>query len=313
MTAPFPKEDIEGSIPGRFRRVARAYPNRPAVSEDGRTVTYAELEALAAAFAAALADRLQRSEPQSAGRPRRSRRSTALRGDAGNARGRAVLRPARPGVAGCAAPVDPARSRRGRGRHRRRLVREDAGPGPARGRGARARDAARRASDGGFDGVRVPRRPRVRPLHVGLDRPAEGRDAESSKPPAQRVEAVERPRDRAGGSDLAPLVSELRGVRVGHLRGAPHGRVRLSVRSFRRRSAATARFRGARGHHDLSLRAERVPESVLDARRPRRRLDAADAQARRRGRARIGSRSLSQPVSAKLRLPRRPRGRPRCP
>ena len=61
MTAPFPKEEIEGSIPERFRRAARAHPNRPAVSEAGRTVTYAELEARAAAFAAALADRLHGS------------------------------------------------------------------------------------------------------------------------------------------------------------------------------------------------------------------------------------------------------------
>ena len=134
MTAPFPKDDIEGSIPERFRRAARAHPNRPAVSESGRTVTYAELEARVAAVAGGALRSPRGSEPRSAGRPRRSRRSAALRGDAGNARGRAVLRPARPGVAGCAAPVDPARSRRGRGRHRRRLVGEDAGPGPARSR-----------------------------------------------------------------------------------------------------------------------------------------------------------------------------------
>ena len=70
MTAPFPKEEIEGSIAERFRRAARAHPNRPAVSEAGRTVTYAELEARAAAVAAALVRSPPRSEPRSAGRPR---------------------------------------------------------------------------------------------------------------------------------------------------------------------------------------------------------------------------------------------------
>jgi amino acid adenylation domain-containing protein len=58
MTAPFPKDEIEGSIPERFRRVARLHADRPAVREAGRAVSYAELEARAAAIAAALADRL---------------------------------------------------------------------------------------------------------------------------------------------------------------------------------------------------------------------------------------------------------------
>ncbi len=59
MTAPFSKDEIEGSIPERFRRAARAHPNRPAVSESGRTVTYEELEARVAGFAGALAGRLR--------------------------------------------------------------------------------------------------------------------------------------------------------------------------------------------------------------------------------------------------------------
>ena len=58
MTAPFPREEIEGSIPERFRRVAREHAARPAVREEGRVVTYAELEARARAVAAGLAGRL---------------------------------------------------------------------------------------------------------------------------------------------------------------------------------------------------------------------------------------------------------------
>jgi amino acid adenylation domain-containing protein len=63
MTAPFPKGEIEGSIPERFRRVARAHPNRPAVREASRVVTYAELEGRADAAAAGLASRLAASKP----------------------------------------------------------------------------------------------------------------------------------------------------------------------------------------------------------------------------------------------------------
>jgi amino acid adenylation domain-containing protein len=56
MTAPFPKDEIEGSISERFRRVAQAHAQRAAVREpgSGRIVTYAELGALSDAAAAGL-------------------------------------------------------------------------------------------------------------------------------------------------------------------------------------------------------------------------------------------------------------------
>ena len=64
MTADFPRAEIEGSIPERFRMVARTHANRPAVSEGGRAVTYAELETLANAAAGVFAERLaERSGP----------------------------------------------------------------------------------------------------------------------------------------------------------------------------------------------------------------------------------------------------------
>jgi amino acid adenylation domain-containing protein len=63
MTAPFPKTEIEGSIPDRFRRVARAHADRSAVRDAGRVVSYGELEALAAAAAGALANRVPGASP----------------------------------------------------------------------------------------------------------------------------------------------------------------------------------------------------------------------------------------------------------
>lgn len=58
MAADLPQIDIEGSIFERFRQVARAHRDRPAVRERGGVVTYGELEASADAVAAALAARL---------------------------------------------------------------------------------------------------------------------------------------------------------------------------------------------------------------------------------------------------------------
>ncbi len=58
MTTDVPEIEIEGSIFERFREVARAHRDRPAVCEQGRVVTYRELEASADAAAAALAARL---------------------------------------------------------------------------------------------------------------------------------------------------------------------------------------------------------------------------------------------------------------
>ena len=55
---PFDRAEIEGSIGARFTKVARAFPDRPAVLEDGRTTTYAELDAAARRIARALGDRL---------------------------------------------------------------------------------------------------------------------------------------------------------------------------------------------------------------------------------------------------------------
>ena len=63
MTASFPRGEIEGSISERFGRVARAQPERAAVREAGRVVTYGELEARAASAAAALANRLEKARP----------------------------------------------------------------------------------------------------------------------------------------------------------------------------------------------------------------------------------------------------------
>ena len=41
---PFPLEDVEGSIPERFARQVRRWPDRVAVAASGRRVTYAELD-----------------------------------------------------------------------------------------------------------------------------------------------------------------------------------------------------------------------------------------------------------------------------
>jgi amino acid adenylation domain-containing protein len=50
MPAPFHRAEVEGPIGERFRRVARAHPERPAVADRGRVTTYAELEAAAGAI-----------------------------------------------------------------------------------------------------------------------------------------------------------------------------------------------------------------------------------------------------------------------
>ena len=57
-SVPFPRTEIEQSIGGRFRKVARAFPDRPAVREFGRVTTYAELDASAARVAAEVSVRL---------------------------------------------------------------------------------------------------------------------------------------------------------------------------------------------------------------------------------------------------------------
>ena len=51
---PFEAAEIEGSIGARFERVARRFPDRPAVVADGHVTTYAELDAGASRVAAAL-------------------------------------------------------------------------------------------------------------------------------------------------------------------------------------------------------------------------------------------------------------------
>jgi acyl-CoA synthetase (AMP-forming)/AMP-acid ligase II len=58
MTTGVPEIEIEGAIFGRFREVARAHRDRPAVCERGRVVTYRELEGSADATAAVLGARL---------------------------------------------------------------------------------------------------------------------------------------------------------------------------------------------------------------------------------------------------------------
>jgi amino acid adenylation domain-containing protein len=55
---PFDQSDIEHSIGARFERVARRFPDRPAVREPGRVTTYAELDVMADRLARALTDRL---------------------------------------------------------------------------------------------------------------------------------------------------------------------------------------------------------------------------------------------------------------
>ena len=41
---PFPREDVEGSIPARFARQVRRWPDRVAVAAPRSRVTYAELD-----------------------------------------------------------------------------------------------------------------------------------------------------------------------------------------------------------------------------------------------------------------------------
>ncbi len=309
MTASFPRGEIEGSISERFGRVARAQPERAAVREAGRVVTYAELEARAASAAAALGESSGEGEPGRAGRALRPRRLAALRRDARDPGRGTFLRSARSGASGRAAFADPLRPRSGGDRGRTRFTRSGAGSRSAGSRGARAGGASGDADvvAVGLRSARLGRGSRVRPLHFGLDRTAEGRDAEPPQRPAQRMEARARSVDPAGGSNHAALLAELRGVRVRHLRRAVDGRVRLPVRPVGRRPSAAARVSRTRGDHDLSLGSERFPEPVFDSRRQRGSLEVAHAQAGRRSRSRLGLRPVPEPLSAELRVPRRAR------
>ena len=55
---PFEREEVEGSIGARFRRVAHRFPDRAAVREAQRVTTYAELSASAGRIARGLTERL---------------------------------------------------------------------------------------------------------------------------------------------------------------------------------------------------------------------------------------------------------------
>jgi len=60
----FPIEDVETSIPERFAKIVRLYPDQIAVKTDSHVVTYAELNAMANRVADAIvAERGNRPEP----------------------------------------------------------------------------------------------------------------------------------------------------------------------------------------------------------------------------------------------------------
>ena len=310
MTAPFSKDEIEGSIPERFRRAARAHPNRPAVSESGRTVTYEELEARVAGFAGALAGRLHGASREApvallarAGAPL----FAAMLGTLDAGRFYVPLDPALPDARlrsilldldAAAVVTEGASSARARG------LAADGAPVfeleellavPATGTSSTstvsvsAGDLAYVLFTSGSTG-----RPKgVMQSHRNVLHNVWKLASGLGIGPEDRITLLSSPSFGASVSDIYGAL----------LTGACVCPFDLSGDGLRR----LPDFLEREGDHDLSLRAERLPESRVDARRPRRRLEAPDAQARRRGRARLGSRSLSQPVSAKLRLPRRPR------
>jgi non-ribosomal peptide synthetase component F len=62
--AEFRKEEVEQSIPDRFERIVRQYPDRIAIKTRDRDLTYADLNATANCLARAiLAKQIKREEP----------------------------------------------------------------------------------------------------------------------------------------------------------------------------------------------------------------------------------------------------------
>src|SRR5215475_7079571 len=60
----FPKEDVETSIPARFEKIVRMYPDRVAVKTTNRHLTYAQLNSAANRVACAILEQLgNESEP----------------------------------------------------------------------------------------------------------------------------------------------------------------------------------------------------------------------------------------------------------
>ncbi|MGH7829145.1 MAG: AMP-binding protein, partial [Candidatus Binatia bacterium] len=60
------KEEVENSIPSRFAKIARRYPDRPAVKTANRILTYAELDTLSNRVAWALLAQ-RKNEPECVG------------------------------------------------------------------------------------------------------------------------------------------------------------------------------------------------------------------------------------------------------
>ena len=236
--------------------------DRPAVVTERRTLTYGELARLTA--------RLARILRQEGARPNRL---VAVVLEKGWEQIAAML-----GVLASSAaylPIDPdlpAGGRRGdRGAHgdpsRRDAGVAGRGAAPLRGRDRGARRSGRRRSSAGA--AAGTGGPRLRDLHVGLDRQAQGRH---DRPPRRRQHdprhqrAVRR---GSGGPGAGALLAELRSLGLRRLRSS--GRGRDGRRAGAGRGSRPGALGGAsrlRAGHDLELRAGAHATSDRVPRRP---------------------------------------------
>ena len=302
---PFEREEIEGSIGARFRRVAQRFPER-ARRAGGRP-----RHDLRGACRLRRADRARtgRASPGEA-RSRRAvvrRGSSAFCGDARRARGRAVLRAARSRASRGAAGGDPARrstrrrsspampgwisradswcrspscrSRSWTRGHRRRRPRRRVSPD----------DLAYVLFTSGSTGVPKGVMQSHRNLLHNTLKLARGLAIRAD----DRLTLLSSPSFGASVSDIYGAL--LTGAAVCPYALAGDGLRRLP--EFLTREA----------HHDSPLGPERLPLLLVDARRPRGPLGAPGREARRRSGARLRLRPVPQPLSAPLRVPRRPR------
>ena len=185
--------DRDATVDALFHAQVAATPDAPALSSGATTFTYGELQAAVAALARPAGR--PRGHPPGPCRHRRAPGHRHARRRARHARARGGVRPARPHVPDRAAAVH-GRRLRARRAPRRRVDGRRAGPtgDPRAGPGARCR-VGPSASRGPLVGAR-PERPRLRHLHVRLDRHAEGRAWSSTATSSTSSSAMDEVIDR---------------------------------------------------------------------------------------------------------------------